>query len=192
MRATRLLRFALIIPLITLVVACSDYQTARRAYEVGRFTEALQLLEKLAREGDSRAQYEVALMYLQGIGTPVNPTRGGEWMLAAANNGNATAMVEIGGRYENGVNAEKSTILAFTWYRRAALSGDSIGCYKLAMMYESGEGIPQDLPRSYAWFRLAKSTAGKIAATRVWNKMTPSDREQADRLYEILDKNPEA
>lgn len=60
------------------------------------------------------------------------------------------------------------------------------------MMYEAGEGIPQDLPRAYAWFRLAKSTAGKLAASRVWDKMGPSDRELADRLYDLLDKNPEA
>ena len=160
---TALKRLILILPLVALLAACSDYQTARRAYEVGRFTEALQLLEKLAREGDARAQYEVALMHLQGIGTPVNPMLGGEGMLAAANNGNATAMVEIGGRYENGVNAEKSTILAFTWYRRAALTGDSIGCYKLAMMYETGEGVPEDLPRAYAWYKLSASTAGRVS-----------------------------
>ncbi|NDB17450.1 MAG: sel1 repeat family protein, partial [Gammaproteobacteria bacterium] len=74
-------------------------------------------------------------MYLQGIGTAINPTLGGQWMLASANSGNATAMVEIGGRFENGVNAEKNTILAFTWYRRAALTGDPIGRYKYALMY---------------------------------------------------------
>ena len=186
------MRHLLLLPIIALVVACSDYQTARRAYEVGRFGEALEILERLAREGDSRAQYEVALMYLQGIGTPINPTVGGKWMLTAANNGNATAMVEVGGRFENGVNAEKNVILAFTWYRRAALTGDPIGRYKYALMYESGEGIPQDLPRAYAWYRLAESTAGKIAAQRVWQKMTPADREQADRLHDILKNNPEA
>jgi len=182
---------ALVLLVSTMVVGCSDYQTARRAYEVGRFTEALEILERLADQGDSRSQYEVALMYLQGIGTKVDPLRGGQWMLAAANNGNATAMVEIGGRFENGVNAEKNTILAFTWYRRAALTGDSIGCYKSAMMYEVGSGIPQDLPRAYAWYRMASSTAGKIAAQRVYQNMAMADREQGDRLFDILKKNPE-
>ena len=174
-----------------MIAGCSDYQTARRAYEVGKFTEALTILERLADAGDARAQYEVALMYLQGIGTKVDPLRGGQWMLAAANNGNVTAMVEIGGRFENGVNAEKNLILAFTWYRRAALVGDGIGCYKLAMLYELGSGVPQDLPRAYAWYRMAGSTAGKIAAQRVNQIMTPLDRERGDLLYDILKKNPE-
>jgi TPR repeat protein len=173
------------------IAGCSDYQTARRAYEVGKFTEALTILERLADAGEARAQYEVALMYLQGIGTKVDPLRGGQWMLAAANNGNVTAMVEIGGRFENGVNAEKNLILAFTWYRRAALAGDGIGCYKLAMLYEVGSGVPQDLPRAYAWYRMAGSTAGKIAAQRVNQIMTPLDRERGDLLYDILKKNPE-
>jgi len=174
-----------------MIAGCSDYQTARRAYEVGQFTEALTILQRLADAGDARAQYEVALMYLQGIGTKVDPLRGGQWMLAAANNGNVTAMVEIGGRFENGVNAEKNLILAFTWYRRAALAGDGIGCYKLAMLYELGSGVPQDLPRAYAWYRMAGSTAGKIAAQRVSQIMTPLDRERGDLLYDILKKNPE-
>jgi len=174
-----------------LIAGCSDYHTARRAYEVGKFTEALAILERLADAGDARAQYEVALMYLQGIGTKVDPLRGGQWMLTAANNGNVTAMVEIGGRFENGVNAEKNLILAFTWYRRAALTGDGIGCYKLAMLYEVGSGVPQDLPRAYAWYRMAGSTAGKIAAQRVNQIMTPLDRERGDLLYDILKKNPE-
>ena len=174
-----------------MIAGCSDYHTARRAYEVGQFTEALAILERLADAGDARAQYEVALMYLQGIGTKVDPLRGGQWMLTAANNGNVTAMVEIGGRFENGVNAEKNLILAFTWYRRAALAGDGIGCYKLAMLYELGSGVPQDLPRAYAWYRMAGSTAGKIAAQRVSQIMTPLDRERGDLLYDILKKNPE-
>lgn len=186
------LRLLLLIPIFGLFAACSDYQEARRAYEVGRFTEALEILEKLAQNGDSRAQYEVALMYLQGIGTAVDPMRGGQWMMAAANNGNATAMVEIGGRFETGMNAEKNPILAFTWFRRAAATGDPIGMYKLAMLYESGEGIPQDLPRAYAWYRLAKNAAGKLAASRVYDQMKQPDRDQAERLYEMLKNNPDA
>ena len=188
----RRLRLLLLVPMIGLLAACSDYQQARRAYEVGRFTEALEMLEKLAQKGDSRAQYEVALMYLQGIGTAVDPTRGGQWMMAAANNGNATAMVEIGGRFETGMNAEKNPILAFTWYRRAAATGDPIGMYKLAMVYESGEGMPQDLPRAYAWYRLSKNAAGKRAAARVYDRMDKTERDQAERLYEMLKNNPDA
>ncbi len=188
----RSLRLLLIVPIICLLAACSDYQEARRAYEVGRFTEALEKLEKLAQKGDARAQYEVALMYLQGIGTPVDPTRGGQWMMAAANNGNATAMVEIGGRFETGMNAEKNPILAFTWFRRAAATGDPIGMYKLAMLYESGEGIPADLPRAYAWYRLSKNAAGKLAANRVYGRMNQLERDEAERLYDMLKNNPDA
>jgi TPR repeat protein len=64
-----MVRIRRILPVLlaaVMLVACSDYQKARRAYEVGNFTEALQMLEKLAKDGDSRAQYEVALMYQIG------------------------------------------------------------------------------------------------------------------------------
>lgn len=188
---SRIRHLTLIVIAAMVLAGCSEYQNARRAYEVGNFTEALQMLEKLAKEGDSRAQYEVALMYLQGIGTTVDPMMGGKWMLAAANNGNTTAMVEIGGRHEAGVNAEKNPIVAFTWFRRAAIAGDAIGKYKLAMMYETGEGVPEDLPRAYAWYKLSASTAGRVAAERVYRRLNLIERQQAERLMIILEQNPE-
>jgi len=177
------------------LTACSDYHQARRAYEVGRFTEALSLLEKLAESGDSRAQYEVALMYLQGIGTRVDPARGGYWMLAAANNGNVAAMVEIGGRFESGANVERNYLLSFTWYRRAAALGDPIAAYRLAGLYERGTGVQRDLPRAWAWYRLSRKFGNPIAieaTDRVWKLMDAIERTQAETLVDQLKANPEA
>lgn len=177
------------------LVGCSDYHRARRAYEVGRFTEALQILEKLAEGGDSKAQYEIALMYLQGIGTRVDPARGGYWMLAAANNGNVAAMVEIGGRFESGANVERNYLLSFTWYRRAAALEDPIAAYRLAGLYERGAGLQRDLPRAWAWYRLSRKFGNPIAiesTDRVWKLMDAIERVQAEALYERLKSNPQA
>lgn len=177
------------------LVGCSDYHRARRAYEVGRFTEALQILEKLAEGGDAKAQYEIALMYLQGIGTRVDPARGGYWMLAAANNGNVSAMVEIGGRFESGANVERNYLLSFTWYRRAAALEDPIAAYRLAGLYERGAGVQRDLSRAWAWYRLSRKFGNPIAieaTDRVWKLMDAMERVQAESLYEKLKSNPQA
>lgn len=177
------------------LVGCSDYHRARRAYEVGRFTEALQILEKLAEGGDAKAQYEIALMYLQGIGTRVDPARGGYWMLAAANNGNVAAMVEIGGRFESGANVERNYLLSFTWYRRAAALEDPIAAYRLAGLYERGAGVQRDLPRAWAWYRLSRKFGNPIAiesTDRVWKLMDAIERVQAEALFDKLKSNPQA
>lgn len=186
------LRSVIVLGLLAVLSACSDYQKARRAYEVGQFKEALVILERLAAEGDTRAQYEVALMYLQGIGTPIEITRGGKWLLTAANNGNTSAMVEVGGRFEAGANAEKNPMMAFTWYRRAAIAGDPIGKFRLAMMYESGEAVPQDFVRAYAWYQLSNNAAARLAVARLSRTMSPADQERAEALTKILKNNPEA
>jgi len=177
------------------MAGCSDYHRARRAYEVGRFTEALQILEKLAEGGDAKAQYEVALMYLQGIGTRVDPARGGYWMLAAANNGNVVAMVEIGGRFESGANVERNYLLSFTWYRRAAALEDPIAAFRLAGLYERGAGVQRDLPRAWAWYRMSRKFGNPIAiesTDRVWKLMDAIERVQAESLFEQLKSNPQA
>ncbi len=177
------------------LAGCSDYHRARRAYEVGRFTEALQILEKLAEGGDAKAQYEIALMYLQGIGTRVDPARGGYWMLAAANNGNVAAMVEIGGRFESGANVERNYLLSFTWYRRAAALEDPIAAFRLAGLYERGAGVQRDLPRAWAWYRMSRKFGNPIAiesTDRVWKLMDAIERVQAESLFEQLKSNPQA
>ncbi|MFZ9140329.1 MAG: tetratricopeptide repeat protein [Burkholderiaceae bacterium] len=177
------------------MAGCSDYHRARRAYEVGRFTEALQILEKLAEGGDAKAQYEIALMYLQGIGTRVDPARGGYWMLAAANNGNVVAMVEIGGRFESGANVERNYLLSFTWYRRAAALEDPIAAFRLAGLYERGAGVQRDLPRAWAWYRMSRKFGNPIAiesTDRVWKLMDAIERVQAESLFEQLKSNPQA
>lgn len=172
------------------LLGCSDYQQAHRAYGVGKYEEAFQILERLAKAGDARAQYDIALMYLQGIGAKQNPQQGGYWMMQSAENGNVHAMVEIGGRFENGVNAEQNLLAAFSWYRRAAQAGDPIGRYRLALLYEAGRGVPQDFALAYAWYELAGDTAARLALNRLERIISPADRARAKQLVKELEKNP--
>lgn len=191
MRKIRGLHFAVITVFALTLVACSDYRQAHRAYAVGKYQEAFEILERLAQAGDSKAQYDIALMYLQGIGTQQNPQQGGYWMMQSAESGNVTAMVEIGGRYEHGVNTDQNLMAAFSWYRRAANAGDRIGRYRLALLYETGKGVPQDYIRAYAWYDLADDTAGRLAKNRLEQVLSAAERDKAKQLAKELAKNPD-
>jgi TPR repeat protein len=174
---------------------CSDYDQARSAYEGGNYAEALVLLESLARQGDTKAQYDISLMYLQGIGAKQNLQLGWSWMLKAAEGGNTTAMVELGGRFENGVDLERNSVMAFSWYRKAAAAGDPVGRYNLALMYMRGDGVPQDFVRTYAWLILsdnAGNPAARFKMADLRDDMSELEIRQGEDLAKKLEQDPKA
>ena len=171
--------------------ACSDYDLARRAYEGGQYGEAVQRYEVLAQAGDGRAQYDLAQMYFQGIGTAKEPDRGWFWLLKAAGGTNVAAMIQLGALFESGVGAPRDYAMAAQWYLRAAQHGDPVGRYNLAAMYVKGIGVPRDEVAALAWFQLsldAGTAAAREQIETLEGRLTPDQvrraRELATRLSE--------
>ena len=188
------MRIFLILVFSLFVVACSDYQRARSAYEGGDYQKAFALFKKLSESGDTRAEYDLSKMYLQGIGTKQDVGQGWFWMIKAADHGNTMAMVELGGRYEYGVNLERDETQAVFWFKKAALAGSSVGSYNLAKMYMDGRGVKQDPARGYAWMVISAQKGGnpiaKAEADAYKAKLSPELQAQCDRMVKQLEADP--
>ena len=115
-------------------MACSDYQNARSAYAAGDYTKAYQLFQALAESGDTKAQYDLSLMYIQGIGTQKNIEQGLVWLKRAAEKGNIEAMLELGVLYQKIDTLDNAPQLALHWFEKAAMAGSAVGQYNLAHM----------------------------------------------------------
>ena len=92
---------------LLLLTACSDYDRARNAYEGSDYALAIQRFEVLANAGHTQAQYDLAQIYFQGIGTAKDGQRGWYWLLSSAGGGNTAAMVQLGALFESGVGADR-------------------------------------------------------------------------------------
>ena len=112
------LRLQLVFLACLALLACSDYQRARSAYEAGEYTKALQIFERLSEAGNSQAQYDLSQMYFQGIGTPKSVEQGWIWMNRAADKGNIQAMLELGVRYQVSTSLENGEEMAFLWFQK--------------------------------------------------------------------------
>ena len=184
------------LPLVFLVsiflIACSDYQRARSAYEAGEYTKAFQLFEKLSQAGDSQAQYDLSQMYLQGIGTSKSLEQGWVWLNRAAEKGNVQAMLELGVRYQASTSLENSEEMAFLWFQKAAMAGSPVGQYNLAHLYEAGKQTPTDLVKAYVWMSLSNKSGNPAAASEAKNlrsKLSPDELLSADSMIQALKKN---
>lgn len=95
--------FAVCVAMLLLAAtpARADFRRAVAAYERGEFPVALAEFERLARLGNSRAQYNLGLMLVQGEGAPRDLQRAFAWLEAAQANGEPDAeaiLVQLRGR----------------------------------------------------------------------------------------------
>ena len=75
-------------------------EPARAALRTLQFEKASALLSALGNAGNPDAEYLLGLMYLNGVGVPLDETRGSSLMRAAAERGSAPAAYVLAGLFE--------------------------------------------------------------------------------------------
>ena len=187
-----LLRLPLLATLTGILLGCSDYQQARSAYAAGDYTKAHQLFQGLAESGDTKAQYDLSLMYIQGIGTKQNIEQGLVWLNRAAEKGNIEAMLELGVLYQKIDTLENAPQLALYWFEKAAMAGSAVGQYNLAHIYMDGGQTAIDLPKAYIWMSLSDATGNPVAGAelaKLKGSLSPQELIAAKEKLAALKKN---
>ncbi|WP_342618990.1 hypothetical protein [Rhodoferax sp. GW822-FHT02A01] len=90
---------------------------------------------KSARLGAADAQYEVGLMYANGIGVLQDIAQAVHWVSQAAQRGLAAAQYLLATRYESGIGVEQSVHSAKLWFAKAAEQGHSKAQLRLGVLY---------------------------------------------------------
>lgn len=102
--------------------------------------EAVRWYRKAAESGFSRAQANLAAIYLQGDeGVAVNYEEAHKWFAAAAIQGLAVAQYNLGLMYELGLGVEKSEPRALGWYNIAAKAGQQEAIDRLSQLVRHTE-----------------------------------------------------
>jgi TPR repeat protein len=83
-------------------VQAQDYNKGLLAAEAGDYTTAVQTWGPLASEGNSAAQFNIALMYHSGLGVPADEAKAVEWYRRSAENGYTKAQEFLAAAYREG------------------------------------------------------------------------------------------
>ena len=152
-------------------------------FEQRDYQSALELLRPLADEGEPRAQYVIAVMFLNGlIKAPSEDTAAG-YMHRAADQGYAPAQTELARMYRDGDGVPQHPLASLEWYQRAAENGDVGAQLTLADAYAYGS--PPQLIEAYKWYEIAIRYWGPLAVRArevVAEQMTPEQIAQATKL----------
>lgn len=94
-----------------------------RAYDEGRFTEAVEVCQPPATEGLADAQVVMGQLYQDGRGVARDYTEAARWYKAAAKQGHVEAQFNLGTMYRYGVGVARDLVEADAWLTVAAGAG---------------------------------------------------------------------
>ena len=158
---------------------------AREFKPVNAYTKLIQELRPLAEQGDSAAQFKLALLFYNGHGVARDYIQALEWFKKAALQGHPLAQFNAGYMYEKGEGTPQDYVDAAKYYRESAERGNQLAQYNLGEMYEKGQGVPQDEVQALMWYNLAAirgESKAKTARERVTIWMSPAQITEAQRL----------
>lgn len=106
-----------------------------------------------AASGDPLAQNYIGLMYVNGLGTPIDEAKGFMYVEKAAKSGSAAGLYNLGNLYKQGRGCILDMHKAVEYYQKAADKENARAIYLLGYMYLKGLGVPQDYNQAVAWFK---------------------------------------
>lgn len=146
---------ATIVLLVLASSALAGWQEGHAAFARRDYALALREWLPLARGGHAEAQLNVAFMYHQGLGVPVDHIVAAQWYLKAAEQGLAEAQAQLAVVYSQGLGVARNYAEAFKWSAKAAEQGHPQGQFNLGAFYANGLGVPRDYTKAAFWTRNA-------------------------------------
>lgn len=145
------------------------------SYYLGRggieqnFSEAARWYEKLAQQGDARAQTSIGLMYARGYGVEKSLVTARKWWSFAAAQNDPGAQYNLGLIYSRGEGVAQDYVQAVQWYTKAAQRGHVQAQHNLGMLYHDGKGLERDPVRAYFWIKVAALQGDDVALDSLKN-----------------------
>jgi TPR repeat protein len=93
----------------------------------GRPGQEATRLRREAEQGSARAQRDLGLLYLHGLGVPEDEAEALRWLLRASTQGDGRAQFYAGHMYESRARTEADLVEAYKWYSVAAERGMPLG-----------------------------------------------------------------
>lgn len=121
----------------------------------GDVSPACRLLLAAANNGESNAQYELAMLYLSGKLGTADPFSAVVWLTEAMKAGNAAAQYQLGILNEIGLGTPLNYANAGVLYTMACGKGHAGAAIRIARMALEGLGTKKNLPQAWAHATLA-------------------------------------
>jgi TPR repeat protein len=118
----------------------------------GAFKAAIREFEPLVVQEYSPAQYQMALIYLNGYGVKKDPMKAYELLSLSSSQNYPDALFSLSLMYSEGEIVEKDLKTAFALMERAAIRNLVSAQFNLGVMYFNGLGTYKDYIKAARWY----------------------------------------
>ena len=130
-------------------------------------------------------QYQIGLMYFQGLGTAIDKTKAAEYFEKSAEQGNQYVKRMLAFEYIGGKKFEQDIEKGIALLTECSNSGDAFSCYKLGNLYLKGEIINLDLDKAEKYLLSAEDNEfTQYALGKLYLQKEKYDIEKAISYFE--------
>lgn len=187
--ASRVLLVAIALSFAVPRLSGAGWEEGRAAFARKDYASAIREWLPLAREGHAESQLNLAFLYNQGLGVPVDHVKAAMWYLKAAEQGLAEAQAALATLYIHGLGVPQDYAEAYKWAQLAAVQGHPHGQFNLGAMYVSGFGVQRDYTKAASWFRKAAEqgdAAGQVNLGLLYAQGVGVPRDDVEALKWVL------
>jgi uncharacterized protein len=163
-----------------------DLEAGVTAARKGDYATALREWRPLAEAGNPHAQFNLGLLYENGLGVPADSAEAARWYRRAADQDDRQAQAYLAEMYAQGLGVGRDDAEALRWYRRAAQRGDNASQYNVGLFYATGRGIAPSDVQAVAWLTVAHENGApptELLGT-LRKHMSAASLREAERLVE--------
>ncbi len=170
--------------LLLTVPVWADTAAGLAAFKNKDYQKAFQEFKAGADAGQAEAEFDLGVMYAQGLGVLRDLNVAAQWYRKAADQGNAEAQFALGQMYSHGWGVPRDTADAIRWFEMAN-SVDSDGP-PTDWMSIDGYGVQKDAEQAAYWYKLAANSGHPeaqyfLASLYASGQGVKRDPEQAER-----------
>lgn len=133
-----------------------NFDMAQTAFEEQEYVFAFRLMQALAENGHTQAQYFLATQYDTGLGVGKDEFMAYRWYKKAAIAGMRTAQHNLAVAYAQGIGVIADLKQAVSWWERAAKQGHTDSQFNLGIVYATGKGVIEpDMAKALKWWHMA-------------------------------------
>lgn len=138
--------------------------------------------------GIANAQYNLGVLYHQGLGVNQDLDTAMYWYREAAKNGHPEAEYNLGIAYIEGIGTEYNPQLAAAFFERAANNGIMEAAYNLGLIYENGLLGDAKPDEAFLWYKIASDQGSPDAkeAMAQLAKAVQIDMQDVNKLVERM------
>ena len=164
------------------ILRADAYLRAFQALERQDYKTALYYLSFFAANGDTKANYNLGIMYRDGLGVKKDDVHSLTHFIEAAENGHMLGNYAVGLAFLKGKGSDIDVKTAIHYLTEAAFLGHAMSPVEIGGLYFRGRLVKKDFVSAYFWWSLARDRNAPRASRNLdvlLSKMSQEQKRQA-------------